>query len=132
MSGATALRGAMLAALRTDGALAALVNQVSDGLPVTASPPWLLVGDPVATGWGARGIEGVALRLPLLVTVRGDGSGQIAQILDAVAAALAALDGELVDGWRITDLRCERSRIVRGRTEWRASADYAVRAARLA
>ncbi|ODT91465.1 MAG: hypothetical protein ABS86_02505, partial [Sphingobium sp. SCN 64-10] len=124
-----AVRGAMLAALRDDTALMALVNQVSDGEPVKASPPWLQMGDPVATGWGARGVDGLTVRQPLQLVLRGDDLARVTAILTAVDTALAALDGDLGE-WRITSLRFERSRIARGAAGWRASIDYVARAAR--
>jgi hypothetical protein len=130
MNGDLAVRGAMLAALRSDAALMALVNQVSDGEPVTASPPWLQMGDPVATGWGARGVDGLTMRQPLLLVLRGDDLARVTAILTRIDTVLAAMDSDL-GAWRITSLRFERSRIARSRTEWRASIDYAVRAARL-
>jgi len=135
MSGAFIVRAAIHDALSGDGTLATLVNQVSDGEPVKASAPWLQVGDPVVTGWGARGVEGLTLRQPIQLVLRGDDLPRVTAILDRVDAVLGAIDGELGDGapggWRITGLRFERSRIVRSRTEWRVSVDYVVRAARL-
>jgi hypothetical protein len=130
MSGALAVRGAILAALREDAALQGLVNQVSDGEPVKASAPWLLVGDPAGSGWGARGVDGLSLRQPLLLTLRGDDLARVTDIMARIDAALGGIDGDL-GVWRITSLRFERSRITRSRAEWRAAVDYAVRAARL-
>lgn len=131
MSGAILVRSAVLAALRGDEMLAGLVNQVSDGAPIKASAPWLLLGDPAIAGWGARGVDGLSLRQPIQIMLRGDDLARVTAILDRVDAALAAIDGDL-GAWRITSLRFERSRIARSRTEWRAAVDYAVRAARLA
>jgi hypothetical protein len=131
MSGELAVRAAILAALQDDLPLAGLVNQVSDGEPVKASAPWLLVGDAITTGWGARGVDGLTLHQPIQLVLRGDDLARVMAILERVDTVLAAIDGDLGE-WRITSLRFERSRIVRGRTEWRAGIDYAVRAARIA
>ena len=130
MSGEMSVRAAMLAALRGDAALMGLVNQVSDGEPVKASTPWLLLGDSSVTGWGARGVDGLSLRQPIMLTVRGDDLARVTGVIERIDAVLRAMDGALGD-WRITSLRFERSRIIRSRTEWRANLDYAVRAARL-
>ena len=130
MSGEMIVRAAMLAALRGDAALMALVNQVSDGEPVKASAPWLLLGDTSVTGWGARGVDGLSLRQPLMLTVRGDDLARVTGVIERIDVVLRGMDGALGD-WRITSLRFERSRIVRSRSEWRANLDYAVRAARL-
>lgn len=131
MSGALAVRDAMLATLRADAALAALVNQVSEGDPHKASPPWLMLADGVAGGWGARGVAGLTLRQPVQLTLRGDDAAPVNAILAQVDAALAGMDAP-PDGWRITSLQAERVRVARGRTGWRVTIDYVVRAARLA
>ncbi|MBB5987297.1 tail completion protein gp17 [Sphingobium lignivorans] len=130
MSGAVAVRGAILAALRDDAALMALVNLVADGERMKASPPWLLVGDPAGTGWGARGVDGLALRQPLLLTVRSDDSVRMTSAIERIDSVLRAMEGDL-GTWRITALNRARTSIAHGRTAWRASLDYAVRIARL-
>lgn len=134
MSGEMIVRAAMLAALRGDAALMALVNQVSDGEPVKASAPWVLLGDSSVTGWGARGVDGLSLRQPIMLTVRGDDLARVTGVIERIDVVLRAMDGALggeTGSWRITSLRFERSRIMRSRSEWRATLDYAVRAARL-
>jgi hypothetical protein len=130
MSGELAVRSAMLAALRGDAILSTLVNQLSDGVPDKASAPWLMLGESTASGWGARSVEGLSLRQSLLLVLRGDDIARVMAIIERVDAALAATELDLGD-WRITSLRFERSRILRSRTEWRVSADYAVRAAKV-
>lgn len=130
MSGELVARAAILDALAGDATLLALVNQISDGAPVKASPPWLLVGDPVAIGWGARGVDGLTLRQPLQLVLRGDDLSAVTAILDRIDAVLRVLPGDLGD-WRITSLAFERSRIGRTSAEWRANIDYALRLARL-
>ena len=130
MSAELAARAAILAALSGDDTLAELVNQIADGEPVKASPPWLLVGASAGTGWGARGVDGVTLRQTLELTLRGDQLSAVTTILERIDAVLRAMDGELGD-WRVTSLRFERSRIRRSGTEWRAGADYVLRMARL-
>jgi len=130
MSGALAIRAAIHEALRGDEALLTLVNQVSDGTPDKASAPWLMLGEGVATGWGARQVDGVALRQPVQLALRGDDFARATAIMARVDAVLAGLDADLGD-WRITSLRLARSRVTRGRSGWRIDADYAVRVARL-
>lgn len=130
MSGARQVRGALHAVLSGDAALAALVQQVSDGSPPKASAPWLQLDEAQATGWGARGVDGLTLRQPVRLTMRGDDPARLDAIIARVEACLADMTDDVGD-WRITDLRCERVRIVRGRADWRVTLDYAVRAARL-
>jgi len=132
MSGALAIRAAMLGALRDDVALAGLVNQIGDGPPAASgSTPWLALGEGSATAWGARAVDGVALRQPVQLMMRGDDMGAASAIAARVDAVLAALGGD-VGGWRITSLRLERSRMARTRGGWRVDMDFAVRAARVA
>jgi hypothetical protein len=128
--GELAARAALLAALRGDAALAALVNQISDGEAVKASPPWLRLDDAATLGWGARGVEGVTLRQPIALALRGDQLGAVTAILDRVDTVLRAVSDDLGD-WRITSLLFERSQIGRSRGEWRASVIYSIRLARL-
>ncbi|HEY1125941.1 MAG TPA: DUF3168 domain-containing protein [Sphingobium sp.] len=130
MSAELAARAAILAVLRDDVDLAALVNQVADGEPVKASPPWLLVGGAEARGWGARGVDGVTLRQTIELTSRGAQRAAVTAILDRVDQLLRSMDGNLGD-WRVTHLAFERSRIRRSGTEWRAAADWSIRMARL-
>ncbi len=108
-----------------------LVNQIADGEPVKASPPWLLVGGATASGWGARGVDGVTLRQTIELALRGDQLSAVTAILDRVDELLRGMDGDLGD-WRMTNLSFDRSRIRRSGTEWRAASDYSIRLARLA
>lgn len=128
MSAELAARAAILATLQGDAALTGLVNQIADGEPVKASPPWLLLGSATASGWGARGVCGVTLRQTIELTLRGDQLSAVTAILDRADELLRGMDGNL-GAWRITYLAFERSRIRRSGTEWRAAADYSIRMA---
>lgn len=130
MTGELRTRDAMIALLRSDAALLLLVNQISDGDPGKASPPWLRVGDAVATDWGARQVDGRTMRLPIQLALRGDALAPVAAIVERVDTLLreATLD---IAPWRITLLRLERSQIGRNQTGWSATMDYTVRLARL-
>ena len=130
MSAELAARAAILAAMTGDAMLRSMVNQVADGEPVKASPPWLLVGVATGSGWGARGVDGVTLRQTIELALRGDQMSAVTAILDRVDAVLRGIDGDLGD-WRITSLLFERSRIRRRDTQWRAAIDYSIRMARL-
>lgn len=130
MSAALAARAAILATLQGDAALGGLINQIADGEPVKASPPWLMVGAGQATGWGARGLEGVTLRQAIELVVRGDQLEAVADILERVDELLRSMDDNLGD-WRVTYLAPDRARVRRVATEWRASVDYSLRLVRL-
>lgn len=131
MSGEMIARAAVIAALRGDEALSALVNSIDDGEPAKASVPWLRIGEASTTGWGARGVEGIALRLTLQLAVRGDEEAAVGAIIDRMGAVLAELPADLDEGWRITSLRRERARLSRRHNEWRATGDLMLRLARL-
>jgi Protein of unknown function (DUF3168) len=130
MSGELVARDAIITLLRADSGLAALVNQVADGDPGKASAPWLRVGDASTNGWGARGVDGRTLRLPIQLNVRGDQITQVAAIIDQVDTIIRDADPAL-GAWRITLLRLERSRISRTQAGWGVTMDYALRIARL-
>jgi hypothetical protein len=130
MSADLLARAAIVGALKADATLMGLVNQIADGEPVKASPPWLLVGSALASGWGARGVDGMTLKQTIELALRGDQLSAVTAILDRVDAVMRGMDGELGD-WRMTSLRFDRSRIRRNGTEWRAAVDYSVRLARL-
>ena len=132
MSGDMLVRAAVLTALRGDGDLAALVNSIDDGEPVKASAPWLRVTEINATSWGARGVDGMTVRLAILIATRGDEAALASDLLARVDGLLGAAPSALAEGWRITSLRRERTRVARRQNEWRASADYSIRIARLA
>jgi len=129
MSGALVIRAAIHAALSADAGLLALVNQISDRTPARASAPWLMLGDGVATGWGARDVDGVTLRQPIRLDVRGDDFAHVTAIMARLGAVLDQMDADLGD-WRLTSLRPERTRAARRPGAWRIEVDYLVRAAR--
>lgn len=129
MSAEISAREAIRATLDADAALRARVNQVSDGEPVKASGPWLMLGEGSASGFGARGVNGVALRVPVILALRGDAPGEVGAILDALDTAMAAVP-EVVGGWKITVLRFERSRLRRDKAGWRIVTDYMLRLVR--
>ncbi len=130
MNAELSVREAIRETLEADGALRARVNQISDGEPVKASGPWLMLGEGSGTGFGARGVSGVALRVPVILTLRGDTPEDTSAILAALDTAMQAVPDE-VNGWKITVLRFERSRLRRDKTGWRIVTDYALRLVRL-
>lgn len=132
MSGALLLRAALIEALRGDGALAALVNIVTDEEAPKVTPPALTLGPLVASDWGARGVEGLNVRVPITLVDRGDRPDRIAAAAQRAAAVMAALP-DMPDGWRPGAVRAERSRTARGADgRWTMLVDWRVRLARLA
>lgn len=131
MSGALALRGVLVAALRGDGALMALVNIVEDDGAGKQSAPALILGQLVASDWGARDVDGLSVRVPLTLVDRAD----VPDRLSAAAARIeAVMDGlpDMAGEWRIGCVRFDRTRTVRsGDGRWSMLVDYLVRMSRV-
>lgn len=131
MSGVLALRAVVLAALRGDAGLMALVNAVDDASAAKVSPPALLLGGFVATEWGARGLKGLSVRVPLILTDRAEDTSRIdaaAARIDAVMDALPETAGQ----WRIGTVQLSGARALRGADgHWTMPLDYLVRVSRL-
>jgi hypothetical protein len=134
MSAEVAVRGAIVAALRGDGALGALVNGVHDGEPGRAGAPYAFVGECLGADWGGKDVDGRELRLTIGLVVADAAPARLAAMMARVGPALDA--AEAADGWRIVSARLARSRVApaaRGSGEgagWRATIDWRVRAVR--
>lgn len=130
MSGALALRGVLLGALRDDAGLMALVNSVEDGGVPKQSAPAVSLGQLFASEWGARGVSGLSVRVPLTLIDRADGPDRLGEVANRIGAVMAALPAE-AGGWRIGDVRFERARSLRGADgQWSMLIDYRVRLSR--
>jgi hypothetical protein len=127
MSGVLALRAVLLAALRGDAGLMALINSVEDGGLAVQSAPALALGQLFATEWGARGLSGLSVRVPMTVIDRADRQDRLSAASVRIGAVMGALPDE-ADGWRIGDVRFERARPLRGGDgQWSMLVDYRVR-----
>ncbi|MDX3910326.1 MAG: DUF3168 domain-containing protein [Sphingobium sp.] len=125
MSAEMAVRAGVLAALREDAALAAMLNGVWDGAPVKASAPFAVVGECLGSEWGTKDHAGREVRIGLTVQDRCEGGEGLAEML---ALADAAVKRVVVPGYEVGTVAVLRSRIVRGREDgWRAVVDYRVR-----
>ncbi len=105
-----AVRQALLAALRTDAPLMALVHGVHDGVPVQAAPPYVVLGESLGSAWGGKTEEGRDLILGLSFYARGTDSVRVAAAVRAAERALAGLPAAQ-DGWQIVSARVTRTRI---------------------
>ncbi|MCE7798649.1 DUF3168 domain-containing protein [Sphingobium sufflavum] len=131
MSGVLALRQVLLTALRGDAALMALVNSVEDGGAVKQSPPALMLGQMAASEWGAKGVRGLSVRVPLTLIDRGDAPDRIDAAAARVGVVMDALSGE-AGAWRIGIVRFDRSRTVRSADgQWSMMVDYLARLSRI-
>lgn len=127
MSCILSLRATMIAALGADTALMALVNSVEDSGAPKMSAPALIVNDLTATDWGARGVTGQLVRIPLVLVDRSDRPDRLADASARVDAVMAGLP-VTIDGWRLGTLRLDRSRALRGLDgRWSLFLDYLAR-----
>ncbi|HJT39452.1 MAG TPA: DUF3168 domain-containing protein [Sphingobium sp.] len=130
MSAEVAVRAAVIAALREDGALMAALNGLFDGEPVRASVPYGIVGECIASDWGAKDVDGREVRLTIGLHDAGETPGRMAAMLARIDPAVQAADAS-GEGWRIVSARPVRSRLARaGRREemgWQAVVDYRLR-----
>lgn len=129
MSAEVAVRGAVIAALRGDAQLMAGLNGLFDGAPVRASTPYGVVGDCVASDWGAKQVDGRELVLTVSLHDAGEGPERLAALLERIEPAVASAQAE---GWRIVGVRLLRSRLARtgGRDGWQAVVDFRLRVVR--
>ncbi|BBD96819.1 DUF3168 domain-containing protein [Sphingobium amiense] len=132
MSAEMAVRAAMIAALRADGALMALVNGVHDGEPARAAAPYGFAGECIGSDWGGKDLEGREIRLSVGLVAAADGAAALAAMIARVDPAMQGLVA--ADGWRVASARLVRSRIAREgpapASGWRAVVDYRVRVVR--
>ncbi|MGK2911826.1 MAG: tail completion protein gp17 [Sphingobium sp.] len=125
MSAEMAVRVGVLAALRGDAALAAMLNGVWDGAPVKASAPFAVVGECLGAEWGTKDRAGREVRVALTVQDRREGGEALAELL---ALADAAVKRVVLAGYGVAGVALLRTRILRGREDgWRALVDYRVR-----
>jgi len=131
MSGVLALRGVVVAALRGDAGLMALVNAVEDASAAKLTPPVLMVGGFVATEWGARGLHGLSVRVPLILSDRAEDVTRLDSAAARIDAVMDALPEEAGD-WRIGTVQLASARALRGSDgHWTMPLDYLVRVSRV-
>ncbi|MCP1468698.1 hypothetical protein J3E64_000365 [Sphingobium sp. OAS761] len=132
MSAEVAVRGAVIAAMRDDGALMDALNGLYDGEPARASAPYAHVGECLGSDWGGKDVEGREVRLTIGLVVPDDTPGRLAPMMARIDPAIGA--APVSDGWRIVSARLVRSRVTRsgGRPPvgWQAMIDYRIRAVR--
>lgn len=130
MSAEVTVRAAVIAALEGNAALMGGLNSVFDGQPVRASVPYAVVGECIASDWGAKDVDGRELRLTIGLHEAGETPGRLATLLERIDGVMQGL--ELAEGWRIVGVRLIRSRVAKGREKdaWQAVVDYRVRVVR--
>jgi hypothetical protein len=130
MSAEVVVRAGLIAALRGDAELMAELNGIFDGAPVRATVPYAVVGECLASHWGAKDLDGRELRLTIGLQDAGETPERLAGVLARVEAVVQAIDGDA--GWRVVGARMLRSRLFKAREKdgWQAVADYRLRVVR--
>ncbi len=123
MTAREALRAGLMTALRP--ALASLGVALFDAVPVRASVPQAVLGEPSDSDWGAAGIEGRELRVALTLTDEGEQPRRLRACVQAAEAI--GLPEILADGWRVAGLSVTATRMAKTGARWTASLEWRAR-----
>ncbi|WP_294236089.1 DUF3168 domain-containing protein [uncultured Sphingomonas sp.] len=123
MTAREALRGGLMTALRS--ALQPLAVALFDAVPVRASVPQGVLGEPGETDWGAAGIEGRELRVTVTLTDEGEQPRRLRAAMQAVEAI--ELPQSLADGWQVAGLVVTATRMAKTSARWTASVEWRAR-----
>ncbi|WP_267435401.1 DUF3168 domain-containing protein [Sphingomonas sp. GM_Shp_1] len=123
MTAREALRAGLLAALRA--ALQPLAVTVFDAVPVRASVPQAVLGEPGESDWGAAGIEGRELRVAVTLTDEGERPLRLRAAMQAVEGI--TLSAALADGWQVAGWAVTATRMVKTGARWTASVEWRAR-----
>ena len=126
MSVEVTVREAVIAALKGDAALMEGLNGLFDGQPTRASIPYAVVGECIASEWGAKDVTGRELRLSISLHDAGETPGRLAGLLGRIDPAIESADASGA-GWRIVSARLARSRLAKLGEGWLAVVDYRLR-----
>ncbi|MFV0922663.1 tail completion protein gp17 [Sphingomonas parapaucimobilis] len=96
-----------------------------DAVPVRASVPQAVLGEPSDSDWGAAGIEGRELRVALTLTDEGEQPRRLRACVQAAEAV--SLAGVLADGWRVAGLSVTATRMAKAGARWTASVEWRAR-----
>jgi Protein of unknown function (DUF3168) len=128
MSAEQEIRAAMIAGLRGDSALSALINRVFDGPPAKASVPYVVVGECSGTDWSTKDVPGRELRLAFTIVDEGETPARIGAIMPRLEAAAHAVVMGGIAGWDMGSFVLVRSRLVASAPgKWSAVMDYRLR-----
>lgn len=123
MTAREALRVGLMTALRP--ALTPLGVALFDAVPVRASVPQAVLGEPSDSDWGAAGIEGRELRVALTLTDEGEQPWRLRACVQAAEAiGLAEI---LADGWQLAGLSVTATRMAKTGARWTASVEWRAR-----
>lgn len=123
MTAREALRAGLMTALRP--ALTPLGVALFDAVPVRASVPQAVLGEPSDSDWSAAGIEGRELRVVLTLNDEGEQPRRLRACVRAAEAI--GLPEILADGWRVAGLSVIATRMGKTGARWTASVEWRAR-----
>jgi hypothetical protein len=127
MTPAERLVGALRGALETAQAIAGRIA-VFDAPPVRAARPYLVIDEPVESGWGAQGVDAREYRIAIRVHDAGERPLRLRAIGEAVDEAMRGLPRDLNDGWGLASVALVRARTLReGGDRWVLASEWRVR-----
>lgn len=116
-----ALQGAVVAALEGAGLRA------FDAPPVRGALPYAVVDEARLADWSTTTWEGREGSLAVSFHDAGERPVRLRDAIEAGEAALAAMPRALGGGWRLVQLRLQRSRVVRVGERWLGVSEFLVR-----
>ena len=116
----SALRIALVEALRADAQLAPLINAVVEEGPSAAPPPTLAIVASAAADWSTKTSSGREIRIAIELTTRASDPAPAATIAQRIEQCIATLAPQQ-SGFRLVT-----TRFLRSRTERRARAIRAI------
>ena len=121
MTPRAALMGAMVAALEGAGLRA------FDAPPVRGAIPHAVVDEAVLADWSAATWEGREGHVAVRFVDAGERPVRLRDAIELGEAALAELGPALGGGWRVAQMRLQRSRVVRSGERWLGMSEFRVR-----
>ncbi|MEK9209916.1 DUF3168 domain-containing protein [Sphingomonas sp. 2378] len=123
MTAREALRAGLMSALHP--VLQPLAVSLFDAVPVRASVPQAVLGEPTDTDWSAAGIEGHELRVTLTLVDEGERPLRLRSAMQAVEGCV--LSDALADGWRVAGWTVMATRMAKTGARWTASVEWRAR-----
>ena len=108
----SALRIALVEALRKDAQLVPLINAVAEEAPSPAPPPALALVASAAADWSSKTSTGREIRIAIELTTRGSDPSPATHIAQRIEHCIATLAPQQ-DGFRLVTTRFLRSRTER-------------------
>ncbi|MCX7677036.1 MAG: DUF3168 domain-containing protein [Alteraurantiacibacter sp.] len=105
----TRLRAALIAWLKTDPALAGMLNCITEEAPVPASVPWLGITASASSDWSVKDRRGREIRLALELHLRGDQPETGANLVDAIETRIESLPRSQ-SGFTVVTVQFQRAR----------------------